>query len=385
MEGNRRQEAFDYLIDLSKIQGYLTFDEIIECVEIYNLPINEVDWLTNSITVRGILICENDPLEVDYNEDEYEDEYEDYAQSNYNELYDNIIRLDNSLEPFINEVRNIIPPQYGEVSQLKHLIKVGNEYARTRMIEMHLRLAVKIAYQNVKTYDMDIVETIGDACVGLIKAVDKYDPNTNDAFSSYASFWIFQNITRMYATQNPHIYFSYYKKEQYYALYPILKHYGCIDCKDIYNCSKITERVSDKLNCTYDEFKEIINSFIPFESYEVVTEGLQDSLDLNELYGSNKPRYKDLEMSIFDNNFEEILEYKFLVIVIDNLLDTLIEREKNILILRFGLHGETERTLEEIGEIYCLTRERIRQIESKALRKLRHPSRSRILNGYETF
>lgn len=381
MEGNRRQEAFYYLIELSKIQGYLTFDEIIECVETYNLPINQVDWLTNSITVRGILICENDPLEVDYNEEEYED----YAQSNYNELYDNVIRLDNSLEPFINEVRNIIPPQYGEVSQLKQLVKVGNEYARTRMIEMHLRLAIKIAYQNVKTYDMDIVETIGDACVGLIKAVDKYDPNTNDAFSSYASFWIFQNITRKYVTQNPHIYLSYHKKEQYYVLYPILKDHDCIDCKNISECSKVFERVSNKLNFTYDEFKEIINSFIPFESYEVVTEGLQDSLDLNELYRSNNPRYKDLEMFIFDNNFEELLEYNFLVTVIDNLLDTLIEREKNILIWRFGLHGEIERTLEEIGEIYCLTRERIRQIESKALRKLRHPSRARILKGYETF
>ena len=95
----------------------------------------------------------------------------------------------------------VIPPQRGEIRQLKYQIVDGNTYARERMIEMHLRLALRVALQRAETYDMDIEDAIGYACIGLVIAVDKYDPDTSGAFASYASLWMIQNISRVQSTQ----------------------------------------------------------------------------------------------------------------------------------------------------------------------------------------
>ena len=160
MGRNGRQLAKRNLINLYNKHGYITFDQIIECIKKLSLPIADVDWLTNSLTIKNIIIYESDPSKAAHDKEDYED----YAQVNYDEIYYNVIKLDNSLEPFISEIRNIIPPQYGEMSRLIYLSMEGNEHARSRIIELHLRVAVRIAYQNAISYDMDIVDTLGAAC-----------------------------------------------------------------------------------------------------------------------------------------------------------------------------------------------------------------------------
>ena len=100
------------------------------------------------------------------------------------EIYDEVIAMNNGLVPFISKIRSITPPQRGEVIRLIYQAKEGNPHARTRMIGMYLRLAVRIALQRAKAYDLDIEDTIGDACIGLVNAIDKYDPNVNGAFAS---------------------------------------------------------------------------------------------------------------------------------------------------------------------------------------------------------
>ena len=142
-----RQEAFDYLIDLANKQGYVTFDEIMDCADEHDLPIQDFDWLSNSITSRGILVYSESPSSASAVDD---DEYDDFAQSDYEAVYKRIVELNPSLEPFINDVRDIIPPQRLEIKQLKYQVVDGNEYARSRMIEMHLRIAYELLCKEQK-------------------------------------------------------------------------------------------------------------------------------------------------------------------------------------------------------------------------------------------
>ncbi len=220
-----RNEALASLIQLSQSKGYLLFDDILNCTENFDLSIQDVNWLSNEIVIRGTIVYDEKPVS---NITDDPDEYDDYAQTDYEAIFNKVIELSPSLEPFIEEVRQIVPPQFKEISKLKYQVVEGNQYARNRLIEMHIRVAVRIALQRAEAYDLDIEETIGDACVGLISAVEKYDPDTSGPFSSYASAWIFQNVTREQATQRPLVYYPTHKKEQFFKMYPILKEYGCV-------------------------------------------------------------------------------------------------------------------------------------------------------------
>ena len=182
MEANNRQAAYQSLISLADKQGYVTFDDIMRCADDYSLPIQDFDWLSNAITTRGVLVYSENPNTQSANDDEYDD----YAQSDYEAVYNKIIEICPSLEPFVTQVRNTLPPQYGEISRLKYQIVDGNLHARNRMIEMHLRIALRIALGRAELYDADLEDTVSDACIGLIYAVDKYDPDTSGALASYA-------------------------------------------------------------------------------------------------------------------------------------------------------------------------------------------------------
>ena len=174
MEKEARQLAYKALLQLSEKQGYITFDNIMDYADQYALPIQDFDWLSNSLTTFGIIIYPDTPTR---HEESSDDEYDDFAQSNYDDVYRRIVERVPSLQPFVNEVKNIIPPQRKEIRQLKYQIAEGNRFARQRMIEMHLRIALRIALQRSETYDMDLEDAIGYACIGLIIAVDKYDNN----------------------------------------------------------------------------------------------------------------------------------------------------------------------------------------------------------------
>ena len=247
-----RQTAYEKLIELAEKQGYVTFDNIMDCADEYSLPIQDFDWLSNSITTRGILVYSEAPTR---NVPSDEDDFDDFAQSDYDAVYTRIIELSPSLESFVSYVRMVIPPQKGEIRQLKYQIVDGNTYARERMIEMHLRLALRVALQRAETYDMDIEDAIGYACIGLVIAVDKYDPDTSGAFASYASLWMIQNISRVQSTQRPLIYYPVHQKEGYFAMYPVLKAHDCIGCERLNECAYAISMVQEKIECSPDEAK----------------------------------------------------------------------------------------------------------------------------------
>lgn len=376
-----RQAAYQQLIELAEKQGYVTFDNIMDCADEHSLPIQDFDWLSNSITTRGVLIYSEAPASVSASVD---DEYDDFAQSDYESVYDRILELSPSLEPFVNFVKNVMPPQRGEIKQLKYQIVDGNTYARDRMIEMHLRLALRVALQRAGAYDMDIEDAVGYACTGLVTAVDRYDPDTSGAFASYASLWILQNISREQSTQRPLVYYPFHKEEDYYTMYPHLKAHGCIGCDELRSCGDALRMICDEIGCSEDEAQRILLQMTPDERIE----------ELLGLFTDESQEYypKDISVGAILSNFstetvvsEEdaylSVQYKMLIEEIKDVLSTLTPREEKVLLLRYGFDG-CERTLEEIGAEFNITKERVRQIEAKALRKLRHPSISKRLEEY---
>lgn len=376
-----RQDAFNYLIDLANKQGYVTFDEIMDCADSYDLPIQDFDWLSNSITSRGVLVYNEAPSSATSLND---DEYDDFAQIDYEAIYSRIIELNPSLEHFVNDIRNIIPPQRQEINQLKYQIVDGNEYARSRMIEMHLRMALRVALQRAEAFDMDIEDAIGYACIGLTMAVDKYDPDTSGAFASYATLWILQNILREQSTRRPLVYYPVHQKENYFSAYSYLKNYGCIECVDLWKCKKARQMIMDRLECSEKDAENVVAQSIPDYRIE----------DLIKLYSGEYGECEHIDTMVgamlesiapdtvtYDEDIFEAVHTQMLGEVLSNALSKLNPREEEVLKLRYGFNGR-EQTLEEVGSKLGVTRERVRQIEKSALRKLRHPSIGKNLGDF---
>lgn len=378
MGRDNKQVALVYLIKQADNQGYVTFDNIIDCADAHSLTIQEFDWLSNSITTRGILVYDENPInKISVTPDD--EDHDDYAQIDYEKIYRRIIELDESLKEFVEEVRRIVPPQRRELSTLKYQVIEGNLHARSRMIEMHLRIALKLALQRAETYDMDIQDAVGEACVGLVIAVDKYNPDTNGAFSSYASMWILQNLARRQSTRRPLMYYPVNKINTFFIVYPFLKECGYIDDPEAFETDDIVWLLKTKYSLVDEQIKDIFAALTPFESYEDI---FHNAIEVHELHNGNITYSPVLDPQKFQYDIDSYVDDRMLRYQIFKSLDSLTKTEKKVIILRYGLADGYSRTLEEIGIQFGVTRERIRQIQKSALSKLRHPSRSRYLNDY---
>lgn len=380
MAEDNRRDAYAYLLSLAEQQGYVTFDNIIASADSWQLPINEVDWLSNSITTRGILVYDEPPEKT--NKVQEDDEYDDYAQSDYIAVFNRVIELEPSLNPFIEEIQQIRPPQYKELSGIIYQAKEGNEYARNRIVEMHLRMAVRIGLQRAEQFNANLVDCIGDACVGLLTAVDRYDPDASGPFSSYASLWMLQNISREQKTQRPDVYYPVHKKEQYYTIYPILRDRGCTTCEKVWICKKVREIVRLHFNCNNEQTEDIILQTLPLDSLDAVFENVfsceRDSLEKHE----DSFVSLVIEKLTAPDDLHSGLERKDMCDAVNAILNTLSDREQKVVRGRFGFDNGKEKTLEEVGVDFGVTRERVRQIESRALQKLNQLSRSKKIQGY---
>ncbi len=380
MTGDNRQDAYAYLLNLAAQQGYVTFDNIIDTADKWQLPIKEVDWLSNSITTRGILVYDEAPEKTNRIDDD--DEYSDYSQSDYEAVFHRVIELEPLLSPLIDEIRSIRPPQFRELSGIIYQAKEGNEYARNRIVEMHLRMAVRIGLQRAEQYDADLVDSIGDACVGLLTAVDRYDPDTNGPFGSYASLWMLQNIMREQKTQRPEVYYPVHKKEQYYTMYSILRERGCTDCEKVWACQKVRGMISSRLECTNEQTEDVLLQTLPCYSYEELMKDVFFNNDVVfEKHLSRLQRRVLEELTVEEDIGTSYYEDEMRKAV-EDALSTLKDRERKVIRDRFGFDIGREKTLEEVGTDFGVTRERVRQIESKAMKKLSQPSCIRKLKDF---
>ncbi len=383
MGNDERNKALEILIEVANARGYLTFDEIIDCAERHSLSFGDFDWLAKTVAQRNIIIYEKDPKQIrgegstqEKTEETDSIEYDDYSRLDYEEIYDEVIAMNNGLVPFISKIRSITPPQRGEVIRLIYQAKEGNPHARTRMIGMYLRLAVRIALQRAKAYDLDIEDTIGDACIGLVNAIDKYDPNVNGAFASYASFQIFGALQRRQSVSNSLIYYPMHMKEKLFTIYPFLKEKGCLECSKFLNCRNAIYYVEEEFFLyNYHEIKELFIGSLPALALDSI-------IRIAYQYDDEECDFNDLEVRRLENELVHYIgntEQEAIIRVdkamfrkkLSEITKELSWREKEVLELRFGINDGYERTLEEVGQHFGVTRERIRQIEAKALRRLR--------------
>lgn len=380
MTGDKRQDAYAHLLNLASRQGYIIIDDIIDAADRWQLPIDEVDWLSNSITTRGVLVYEEAPEKT--NKVQEDDVYSDYAQSDYDTVFDRVVELEPSLKPFIEDVKQIRPPQFRELSGIIFQAKEGNEYARNRIIEMHLRMAVRIGLHRAEQYDVNVVDCIGDACVGLIIAVDRYDPDASGPFGSYASLWMLQNVSREQKTQRPDVYYPVHKKEQYYTMYPMLRDRGCVSCDKVWSCTEVRKMVQDRLGCSNEQTEVVILQALPFDSLD----GLFESVfsENENVFEKHEDRFQKLvhDRLTYRDEFVEAFEKEDFCKNIDDMLKTLTKKEAKVIRERFGFDNGTEKTLEEIGQDMNVTRERVRQIEKKALNKLSSPSKKKQMKNF---
>ena len=320
------------------------------------------DYLeSNGITIMNI---------NDIDDDLFDDTLPEVDDEADLEIGDDItlsIMSDDPVKIYLKEIGNYPLLSMDEEVELAKRIAEGDQYATDRLTESNLRLVVSIAKKYVGR-GLSFLDLIQEGNLGLIKAVDKFDYSKGYKFSTYATWWIRQAITRSIADQSRTIRIPVHMSEVINKAYRISR-------------SLLQELGREP---TEEEIAKEMN--LPVEKVREIMKISADPISLDTPIGEEDDSH--LGDFIKDDTImgpEDAAAYTMLQDQIQKLLTTLSEREQRVLILRFGLLDGRTRTLEEVGKEFNVTRERIRQIEAKALRKLRHPHRARMLRGFDSY
>ena len=358
------------LIAKSEKKGFLTFDDIMDMSDAYSLSVSEVDQLSEALEIRGIIIYETAPVGKDV------DHFEDYSRIDYEAIFEEIISLSPELEYVVELIRKLPPPQYGEISALTTQTAAGNTYARERLILIHLRVVLKIALSMAKTHQYDLIDTVSAGFLGLVIAVDRFDPDGFSAFQSYASLWIQQNINRECNPIWMEYYFPAHYKEKMLPAYERYLNHWCGDCIPGSICETLVSEIADSLEISFSEASEYLAAAIrQVENHLCLSDYLEES-------DCGDPMPWPQELVQTESLLFEKVSSSMARSALSSALDSLTPRESNVIRLRTGFDDGHPLTLEEVGAIYGVSRERIRQIEAKVLRKLRHPSRAKKLKDF---
>lgn len=360
-----RQNAVSKLLGVSTSKGYVTFDDILEVIDNLELPIDDVDRISGQLLSIGCIIKETDKqmLEEDSGED-----FSDRSKLDYEAIYREVLELDSSLDIYIKYVQQIPPPALREAETLIYQAKDGNEYAKTRIILMYLKVVIRIALWASKKYKIHVADAIQNGNIGLVIAINKFDPSSENKFSTYAPWWVRQNISREATTMNPLIYFPVHIKEKLFELYDIVFEHNCEKCNENDICNNLVAFVMEKIEVDYLTAHRYLEYIYPC-TY------INDFLDNNgdEVFSDfGLMEYEMLERITKEKRKDTIAE----------LICQLKPREQEVLHERFGFTNCEPKTLEQVGQVMGVTRERIRQIEAKAIKRLQHSSRIRILKQF---
>ena len=343
--------------------GILELSQLNEILNTSKLGSSDVERLYDLLEKEGIVVLDLS-LEKDLaaEDDDLEGAPEDIEAAE-EEL--DLALSDDPVKMYLKEIGNYPLLTVDEEIELAKLVEQGDEKAKKRLIESNLRLVVSIAKRYVGR-GLSFLDLIQEGNLGLIKAVDKFDYRKGYKFSTYATWWIRQAITRAIADQSRTIRIPVHMSEVINKTYRISRN--------------LTQELGREP--TEQELADAMD--MPVEKVREILKISADPISLDTPIGEEDDSH--LGDFIKDETIvgpEEAATYALLQEQIRDLLDTLTEREKRVLILRFGLEDGRMRTLEEVGREFNVTRERIRQIESKALRKLRHPSRAKMLKGFD--
>jgi RNA polymerase primary sigma factor len=350
--------AMKTLIEQGKKQGVLIYREIMDALQEIELTPEQIDEIYEHLTTLGIEVIP-ETEEVDPAADKAEREDADLSLA-----VPEGVGLDDPVRMYLKEIGRIPLLTSDEEIELAKRIEQGSEEAKRRLTEANLRLVVSIAKRYVGR-GMLFLDLIQEGNLGLIKAVEKFDYSKGYKFSTYATWWIRQAITRAIADQARTIRIPVHMVET------------------INKLIRVSRQLLQELGRepTPEEIAHEMD--IPAERVREIMKIAQEPVSLETPIGEEEDSH--LGDFIEDEDAPapaEAASFLLLKEQLEEVLDTLTAREEKVLRLRFGLDDGRSRTLEEVGQEFGVTRERIRQIEAKALRKLRHPSRSKKLKDY---
>lgn len=334
------------------VHGFISEDHIFDVLEENGISLFDVEYICDHLLSKGVII--RDDALTDDEEDEY-----DRSNVDYEEVFSEVLKIDDTFSDFIEYIRGIKPPQHREWMNLMPQVKLKNAYARNRIFEMYMKVAVRIALVHAKRYHLPLDETIQNAMMGLHVSIDKYETACQENFASYFPLWVRQFIMRDAPTLNPSVYFPFHIKDKLFAIYDNMEDYfGDIEDRTEPGI-ELLQSIATELECTLVEARRLFDYLAPYESIEELSENEENEL----LFSDDGIGYENM-ISLVERNFDtDDLQIK---------LSKLTYREQEVLRLRYGIGYDHEYTLDEIGQKFCVTRERVRQIEAKALRKLRH-------------
>ncbi|MFC4768632.1 RNA polymerase sigma factor RpoD [Effusibacillus consociatus] len=366
------EQVKEQLLEAGKKRGYLTYKEIMDKLSAFEQDSDQIDEFFELLADRGIEVSnesdddeDEDELVLDDNDDE------DVIPTDAEEEFDlgdltvpPGIKINDPVRMYLKEIGRVPLLSADDEIELAKRIEKGDEEAKRRLAEANLRLVVSIAKRYVGR-GMLFLDLIQEGNMGLIKAVEKFDYRKGYKFSTYATWWIRQAITRAIADQARTIRIPVHMVETINKLIRISR-----QLLQELGREPTPEEIAVEMEMSPEKVREIMK--IAQEPVSLETPiGEEDDSHLGDFIEDQEA------LAPADAAAYELLKEQ-----LEDVLDTLTEREENVLRLRFGLDDGRTRTLEEVGKVFGVTRERIRQIEAKALRKLRHPSRSKRLKDF---
>ena len=355
------EQRKESLLKKGSEKGFITYEEMANELKGLELDSDSLDDLYNSLVDAGIEIVSEDANDTEASAEEITDDT----------LVENItlskdIKINDPVRMYLKEIGRIPLLTSDEEFENARRALEGDEEAKRILAESNLRLVVSIAKRYVGR-GMLFLDLIQEGNIGLMKAVDKFDPEKGYKFSTYATWWIRQAITRALADQARTIRVPVHMVETINKLARVQRQLT----QDL-NREPTDEEIAKKLGISVEKVREV---------YKISQDPVSLETPIGEEDDSHLGDFIRDERTVSPEEYatEELLKEELAGVLL-----TLTDREEKVLRLRFGLDDGQCRTLEEVGQIFGVTRERIRQIEAKALRKLRHPSRSRKLKDFLT-
>ncbi len=358
------EQVKDQLTEIGKKRGVLTYEEIAERMANFEIESDQMDEYYEYLGEQGVEVMS----ESEANDDDADPDIQELSKEEEFDLNDLSVppgvKINDPVRMYLKEIGRVDLLSAEEEINLAKRIEEGDEEAKRRLAEANLRLVVSIAKRYVGR-GMLFLDLIQEGNMGLIKAVEKFDYRKGYKFSTYATWWIRQAITRAIADQARTIRIPVHMVETINKLIRVQRQL----LQDL-GREPSPEEIAEDMDLTPEKVREILK--IAQEPVSLETPiGEEDDSHLGDFI-------EDQDAT----SPSEHAAYELLKEQLEDVLDTLTDREENVLRLRFGLDDGRTRTLEEVGKVFGVTRERIRQIEAKALRKLRHPSRSKRLKDF---